>query len=67
MVFLRPVVIRSAEQGTALSLDRYDYMRTQIFPALSPEFVNQGLRMDKGKLVIPPAAKPASNSAKEKQ
>ncbi|GGX49588.1 type II secretion system protein GspD [Undibacterium squillarum] len=67
MVFLRPVVIRSAEQGAALSLDRYDYMRTQISPALSPEFVNQGLRMDKGKLVIPSAAKPASNSAKEKQ
>ena len=67
MVFLRPVVIRTAEQGAALSLDRYDYMRTQISPSLSPEFVNQGLRMDKGKLMLSPVAKPDQNPAKEKQ
>jgi general secretion pathway protein D len=29
MVFLRPVVVRSREQSTALAADRYDYMRGQ--------------------------------------
>lgn len=32
MVFLRPTVIRNAEQSNSVSLDRYDYMRTQITP-----------------------------------
>ncbi|WP_296945546.1 type II secretion system secretin GspD [uncultured Massilia sp.] len=27
MVFLRPVVVRSKEQNTSISMDRYDYMR----------------------------------------
>jgi len=36
MVFLRPVVVRSKEQSTSLTTDRYDYMRsTQM--AIKPE------------------------------
>jgi general secretion pathway protein D len=30
MVFLRPTVIRNAEQANTVSLDRYDYLQTQI-------------------------------------
>jgi general secretion pathway protein D len=32
MVFLRPTVIRNADQSNSVSVDRYDYMRTQIAP-----------------------------------
>ena len=54
MVFLRPTVIRSAEDSNNVSVDRYDYMRTQMpvpkggsAAALLPE-------MEKGKLMTTP-------------
>ncbi|MES2106791.1 MAG: type II secretion system secretin GspD [Pseudomonadota bacterium] len=59
MVFLRPTVLRSAEQGAGVSIDRYDYMKTQIAPAKqgaeTPLFPN----VEKGKLMVTPLTIPA--------
>ncbi|MFZ6872767.1 type II secretion system secretin GspD [Undibacterium sp. Di27W] len=54
MVFLRPTVIRNAEQSNNVSIDRYDYMRTQITP--SKDIANDGLlpTAEKGKLLTTP-------------
>lgn len=54
MVFLRPTVIRSAEQSNNVSIDRYDYMRAQITP--SKDVANDGLlpTPEKGKLLATP-------------
>jgi general secretion pathway protein D len=57
MVFLRPVVIRDAEQSDALSIDRYDLMRTKqqnLQPA--PSAVLKGVN---GAPVMPEILKPA--------
>ncbi|MFZ6658678.1 type II secretion system secretin GspD [Undibacterium sp. TJN19] len=63
MVFLRPTVIRNAEQSNNISVDRYDYMRTQIAPlkdgkpdALLPV-------IEKGKLLSTPLTIPAEKPA----
>jgi general secretion pathway protein D len=51
MVFLRPVVIRDAEQSNSVSLDRYDYLRTQYLQGS-----NNGedlMKLEKGKLMLP--------------
>lgn len=37
MVFLRPVIVRSAATSTAIAGDRYDYMQTQIANSRQPE------------------------------
>lgn len=50
MVFLRPVVVRSREQSTALATDRYDYMRGQ--QAAGKELDNT-LVKDLGEPVLP--------------
>ncbi|MFZ6861243.1 type II secretion system secretin GspD [Undibacterium sp. Ji67W] len=62
MVFLRPTVIRSAEDSNNVSVDRYDYMRTQMpvpkggsAAALLPE-------MEKGKLMTTPMTIPVPAS-----
>ncbi|WP_188568258.1 type II secretion system secretin GspD [Undibacterium terreum] len=59
MVFLRPTVLRSAEQGANVSVDRYDYMKTQIAPSKegseTPLFPN----VEKGKLMVTPLTIPA--------
>ncbi|MFZ6726029.1 type II secretion system secretin GspD [Undibacterium sp. MH2W] len=62
MVFLRPTVIRTAEDSNNVSVDRYDYMRTQMpvpkggsAAALLPE-------MEKGKLMTTPMTIPSPAS-----
>jgi general secretion pathway protein D len=54
MVFLRPTVIRSAEQSNEVSLDRYDYMRAQISPSADFGVTTQKPSMEKGKLMSVP-------------
>ncbi|MES2070717.1 MAG: type II secretion system secretin GspD [Pseudomonadota bacterium] len=60
MVFLRPTVIRNADQSSGVSVDRYDYMRTQIAPVkqggTEPLFPN----LEKGKLMVTPLTIPAT-------
>jgi len=55
MVFLRPVVIRDAEQSDALSLDRYDLMRGKQEGAQPPSSVV--VPVNNGP-VLPPARRP---------
>ncbi|MFZ6780099.1 type II secretion system secretin GspD [Undibacterium sp. Ji83W] len=54
MVFLRPTVIRSAEQSNNISVDRYDYMRTQIVPSKDGVAENLWPTAEKGKLLTTP-------------
>lgn len=65
MVFLRPTVIRSAEQSANVSLDRYDYMSTQIGPV--GEVGKESLlpKLEKGHLMATPLSisSEKSNSA----
>jgi general secretion pathway protein D len=63
MVFLRPVVIRSAEQSQTISLDRYDYLRTQM--TSSGEAALPTMKMEKGKLMTPEASIKAKTDIKE--
>ena len=70
MVFLRPIVIRDAQQSDALSLDRYDLMRikqqnSQPLPSVlvpvegapvMPDTVKPGPQMDSWKPLVPPPA-----------
>jgi len=53
MVFLRPTVIRNAEQSSSVSLDRYDYLRTQYLRGMENENNSSLLKMEKGKLLVP--------------
>ncbi|WP_223827246.1 type II secretion system secretin GspD [Undibacterium oligocarboniphilum] len=55
MVFLRPVVVRSAEHSSSVSIDRYDYMRTQMAPARNGADAAAIMpQMEKGKLIAAP-------------
>lgn len=54
MVFLRPTVIRSAEQSASVSLDRYDYMSTQIAPVGEVGKDSLLPKMEKGRLMEAP-------------
>ncbi|WP_395004730.1 type II secretion system protein GspD, partial [Undibacterium sp.] len=53
MVFLRPTIIRNAEDSKNVSLDRYDYLRTQYLRSMENETDIPFLRLEKGKLAIP--------------
>lgn len=53
MVFLRPTVIRNAEQSNNVSLDRYDYLRTQYLQSLDKDVNSDMLKLEKGKLIVP--------------
>lgn len=53
MVFLRPTVIRSAEDSNQVSLDRYDYLRTQYLRSMQNELDVPFLKMEKGRLMTP--------------
>ncbi|MFZ6644272.1 type II secretion system secretin GspD [Undibacterium sp. TJN25] len=62
MVFLRPTVLRTGDQGTNVSVDRYDYMKAQIAPAeggAAPLFPN----VEKGRLMVTPLTIPANKPA----
>lgn len=50
LIFLRPTVIRSAEQSNSISLDRYDYLRTQYLKDLDTDLGNSMLKLDRNKL-----------------
>ncbi|MBY0572776.1 MAG: type II secretion system secretin GspD, partial [Undibacterium sp.] len=53
MVFLRPTVIRTAEQSSSVSLDRYDYLRTEYLRAIEKDTNSELLKLEKGKLITP--------------
>ncbi|WP_304770822.1 type II secretion system secretin GspD [Undibacterium sp.] len=59
MVFLRPTVIRNAEQSNSVSLDRYDYMRTQITPDTESGRESFLPKTEKGYLMSTPLSIPA--------
>ncbi|MCU6433146.1 type II secretion system secretin GspD [Undibacterium sp. Jales W-56] len=56
MIFIRPIVIRNAEQSNNVSLDRYDYMRAQIAPTKQADATALLPEIEKGKLFKAPAA-----------
>jgi general secretion pathway protein D len=66
MVFIRPTVIRNAEQATNVSLDRYDYLKKQYALSRDNGQSDFSIEMEKGKLVNPyaktPAEKPNTDS-----
>jgi general secretion pathway protein D len=53
MVFLRPIVVRNAEQSNSISLDRYDYIQGQVAPGRSSDMMDFSMRMEKDKLMLP--------------
>jgi len=62
MVFLRPTVIRNAEQSNSVSVDRYDYMRTQIAPNKEGVPAAQLPDMEKGKLMATSTSLPSDKA-----
>lgn len=62
LIFLRPTVIRNAEQSNSVSLDRYDYLRTQYSQGLDKEIENSMIKLDKNK--TSPAAPVSGDKAK---
>ena len=66
MVFLRPTVIRSAEQSSSVSLDRYDYLRTQYLQSLDKDTNGDMLKLEKGKLIVPTGAEQLKNKPESK-
>lgn len=63
LIFLRPTVIRNADQSNSISLDRYDYLRTQYLKGLDKEIENSMLKLDKNK--FSPATPPKAENAKD--
>jgi general secretion pathway protein D len=61
MVFLRPTVIRNAEQSNSVSVDRYDHLRMQYLQGLKNEQDSPLNNIEKGKLITPKA--PNSNKS----
>ncbi len=53
MVFIRPTVIRTAEQANKVSLDRYDYLKSEYIRSLENGQSDFNLNIEKGKLVNP--------------
>lgn len=67
MVFLRPTIIRNAEDSKSVSLDRYDYLRTQYLRSTENETDIPFLKLEKGKLITPaePAAADKTKAVKK--
>lgn len=55
MVFLRPTVIRNAEQSSNISVDRYDYMRAQISSGINDKSAIVLPDPQNGKLIVTPS------------
>lgn len=55
MVFLRPLIMKTANQSESLSLDRYDFMRTQTLNVDSSIGSGQLPEVEKGKLLNLPS------------
>jgi general secretion pathway protein D len=53
MVFIRPTVIRNAEQANRVSLDRYDYLKAQYIQSTENGASDFPVKMDKGNLMSP--------------
>jgi general secretion pathway protein D len=53
MVFIRPTVIRTAEQANRVSLDRYDYLKAQYIQTTENGAADFSLKMEKGSLMAP--------------
>ncbi len=53
MVFIRPTVIRTAEQSNRVSFDRYDYLKTQYIQNTENGTVDFPAKMEKGSLMSP--------------
>ena len=62
MVFLRPVVLRDADQTDQLSMDRYELMRGQTIEAQPPHSIVTPINSGP---VIPPAAGASQPAASE--
>jgi general secretion pathway protein D len=62
MVFLRPTVIRNADQATNVTLDRYDYLKKQYGLSKDNGQSDFSLQMEKGKLVNPNVKEPSGKS-----
>jgi type II secretory pathway component GspD/PulD (secretin) len=67
MIFLRPTIIRNAEDSKGVSLDRYDYLRTQYLQSIGNETDIPFLKLEKGKLITPaePAATDKTKAVKK--
>ncbi|AZP10788.1 type II secretion system secretin GspD [Undibacterium parvum] len=61
MVFIRPTVIRTAEQANKVSLDRYDYLKSEYIRSLENGQSDFNLNIEKGKLVNPMPANQVKN------
>lgn len=70
LIFLRPTVIRDADQSQRVSLDRYDYLRTQYSQGLDKEIEAAMLKLNKDKskeATKPVGAEKAKTESKEGQ
>ncbi|MBC3872254.1 type II secretion system secretin GspD [Undibacterium flavidum] len=67
MVFLRPTVIRNAEDSKNVSLDRYDYLRTQYLRSTENETDIPFLKMEKGRMITPVEAAGADKNKPAKK
>lgn len=67
MVFLRPLIMKTANQSESLSLDRYDYMRTQTLNVDSTIGSGQLPQLEKGRLLNMPANPGEKNAAPSKK
>ena len=59
MVFIRPTVIRTAEQANKVSLDRYDYLKAQYIQSTENGEADFPLKLEKGHLMSPTLTLPA--------
>jgi len=56
MVFLRPTVIRSADQSDSVSLDRYDYLRAEYLREVGKGKEDTFPKLEKGVLLTVPGS-----------
>ena len=62
MVFIRPTVIRTAEQANRVSLDRYDYLKAQYIQSTENGQADFPLKLEKGRLMSPTLTLPAEKA-----
>lgn len=60
MVFIRPTVIRTAEQANKVSLDRYDYLKAQYIQSTENGESDFPIKFDKGNLMTPTSTIPTA-------
>ena len=66
MVFIRPTVIRTAEQANKVSLDRYDYLKAQYIQNTENGASDFPLKMDKGSLMGPTLNPPSEKQKSDR-